>query len=379
MFDADRALSMSYDLAIYRVGALSELAGASDRAVRHDLPYEQLEAAFASLQDRVFKHPRYRTALTEIEKAAKEEYHGAHFADLTEKLGRTTPLSLPTPSDTEADEEFDRSSHLVGLLPSERLNVKIGQFDWIVRIRASFTACSLEFSQALTKLWWTFEGVPADPDPDRRPSERDAAELLKFVHGLEEPALDGLNKAYFGALGEVAKAQKLKYHLGPERIRVRFADNNDVRYSALIDAIRFRGLKPVQIKRAEPETSLALAKEGLLDFGKFVKHTNLPPEPRINPNDSYVDIETWVPGVSAVEARRDFDESVSIVGVAQRPGAVTPYDHLDTVREQRLAENREDRLRASSAARRWTARRVALEAMKLERRRRKNVVSAPAA
>ena len=60
-----------------------------------------------------------------------------------------------------------------------------------------------------------------------------------------------------------------------------------------------------------------------------------------------------------------------ITGIAQRPGARTAFDHLDMAGEQRFVRNEEDRVRAFSAARRWTARLVAEEALRLEHGRRK--------
>jgi hypothetical protein len=364
---------MSYDLAIYRVGAMTQLANGADGILRRPTG-DNLEGEFAKQRDRIPAQPAYCKAMNFIKDAANKFDGNADFLprdDAPERDNQISIFSMPPALDLPPLEDLDHSSHLVGLIPSERLALRIAETDWIVRIRASVTACALEVANGLPKLWWTFEAVPKNRNPDCRPSEEDTAAFLSFVRDLETPALEYLNAAYFGALKEITGVgTKLTSQLGNERLRIRFADNNDIQYAALIYALKFRKLTAMDIERAKP-AQLQPARQGMLGFKKFVNDTNSPTDP-INPETAHLDREIKIAGVEAISARRDCPVSNStwIAGVTQRPRVRTAYDHLYSVREQRVAEYDEWRVRAFSAARRFSGQLAAIEALKLEYKRR---------
>jgi hypothetical protein len=352
---------------------MTQLTNGSDELLRRPKSHD-LEGEFAKQRDRIPHQTAYSAAIKFIKTAATKLDPHADFLPrdgASERDEQISIFSMPPALDLPPLEELDHSSHLVGLVPSEKLAMKTGSTQWIVRIRASATACALEVENGLPKLWWTFEAVPQNPDLDHRPSEKDTAIFLSFVRELETPALEYLNAAYFDALKEITGEKKLTSELGNERLHIRFADSNDPQYAALIDALKFRKLKAADIEHAEPP-ELQAARQGMLDFKKLVTDTNSPKEP-INPETAHVDREIKIAGVEAVSARRDCPVSNStwIAGVTQRPKARTAYDHLDSVRGQRVAEYDEQRVRAFSAARRFTGQLAAIEALRLECKRRK--------
>jgi hypothetical protein len=358
---------MSFDLAIYRVGGLAEQNGDAPVVLKRHSAAE-VEAKFTKQRDLMLEPGGwYDKAKARISAVADADFYPR--GEIPERDGAQTIIIMPPP--LELLDEFDYSSHLVGLLPSERLDVKVGKVTWDVRVRASFTACALEIEDGWPKLWWTFEGVPKDPDPECRPTEEETAAFLSFVHYLEQPALKYLTKAFSDALAEVTGVgEKLSYRLADERLRIRFADNNDVEYAALIDALKLRRLSPKTLK----ETTigpLENARKGMADFERFVKKTNSPQDPPIDPNTAHLETEVKIDGVEAISARRDNDNSTWIAGVAQRANSRTIYDHLAIVREQVLAENEADRVRSRSPARQLSGDLAGIEALKLEVRRRK--------
>ena len=281
---------MSYQLAIYRFGGLAALTRDADLALPRD-KMKSLEACFLEQRDRTERRNEYKAALADILKGVRTEDPKARWAPLDEEDERRI-FSMPPSIDSEFGDELDYSSHLVGLLRSERMIARIGKTSWIIRIRASVTACALEVASGIPKLWWTFEGIPHDPNPDVRPSEKDTTLFLSIVRSLEESSLDHLAAAYFGALAEVTEVSHIKseYDVGPERLRIRFADNDDAAVTAFINALRFRELAPKYIKNATTDI-LSLARQGMREFTKFLKDTNTAEDPAIDPEAAEVDKE----------------------------------------------------------------------------------------
>jgi hypothetical protein len=361
---------MSYDLAICRSGALAAFESPISEPLIALTPHDDVREAFTDQRERITNQRAYDHALRAIESAAKVTFDKR--LDDTDPDVEFSIFSMPPTVDLALDEDLEQSSHLVGLLPSEMMTVTLGDIAWRVRARASVTACALEVAHGLPKMWWTFEGVPADPDPDRRPTETDIARFLGFARALESPAIDHLTTAYFGALREVTRrGEDFKFTLGNDRVRIRFADSNDATYEALIYALRYRGLNAAQIEGAEPGR-LETAKRGLGEFTRLVDDTNPPGEPGIDPATAYVNDKIRIVGVDAVSARHECrkSQSIWIAGVAQRPGSRTAYDHLPIVRDQLLDENDEQNLRDLSAARRLTGHLAGIEALRLEKKRR---------
>lgn len=367
---------MSYRLAIYRFGGLAALSKQMDLAVRRTTRTRTLEEDFLEQRDRTEDRPEYKAMLGKVLAAFTAEDPKARWEPPEQESSRRI-FSMPPTVDSEFADELDYSSHLVGLLRSKRMLAKIGRTDCILRIRASVTACALEVKSGVPKLWWTFEAIPAVGDPDVHPSEKDVRRFFSLVRPLETEAIDELAAAYFGALGEVTNVENMTpedYDVGLERVRIRFADNDDASVTALINALRFRKLAAKQIEDGEGDIS-ALAQEGMREFSLFVKHTNAKNDPPVDPYRAEVDKKIKTPGILAVSSRQETDKDIIITGLAQRPGARTAFDHLDMAGQQRFVRFEEDRVRAFSAARRWTARLLADEALRLERARRQTAVA----
>jgi hypothetical protein len=331
---------------------------------------QEIENRFERQRDAMLDPRQDAEAWYQKAKEAISDRVGAPFQPLnTSREGARTILTMPPP--LELMKHYDHSSHLVGLLPSERLDVKVDGVEWIVRVRASFTACALEITDGWPKIWWTFEGIPKDQNPDNRPSEQSAAKFLCLMQSLQQPALDYLTNAYAAALTEVTGlGDHIRFALSPERLSIRFADNNSVEYGALVDALTFRGLNPKDLRKA-PENIFKVAKAGLADFAGFVNNSN-PSKGRINPETAHIETEVKIPGVDAVTARHECPKSGStwIAGVAHRANARTVYDGLKIVREQLFAENAANRIRSLSPARQLTSDLAGIEALKLEDRLR---------
>jgi hypothetical protein len=253
------------------------------------------------------------------------------------------------------------------------LLITLDGMPWSIRVRASVTACALEVTDGFPKMWWTFEGVPAHPEKGHRLSQDDAERFLGFASRLEEQLLGHLETAYFDALGLVT-GLVVKGKLTPDRLRIRFADNNDQPTSALINALRFRNVTTEEIRNGAD--SLRTAAQGMLEFERFVCGTNAQVAPEIDPDEATAEVR--VRGVEAVMACRDvherFEDSekslLSIAGVAQNPGSRTAYEHLTPVKALRLRQNTEKRIRESSPSRRLSAQLAGYAALTLDDRRR---------
>jgi hypothetical protein len=358
---------MAFDLTIYRVGALARqcVSGPIRRPSG-----ARLISAFRRQRDDIANSPHYIAAIAAIKETARQEDGAADFTDRRALGGRILPdridvFSMPPDVDDHEDEES--STHLVGLLPSERLTCTIGKMTWLIRVRASVTACALEGPKGFPKFWWTFEGVPANPDPDARPTERDAVRLLALSSRIEDKALKLLAKAYFETLSGIISTDPAAQELEAERVRLRFADHGGDEVAALIDVLRFWGVTTTEITSAK-SGQLRFAREGLRDLQSFVKDSV---RSDTKPQAVQTEVSTKVIGVEAVYARQENAKGVTATGFAQKSAGPTPYDHLRQVRDQRLRENAEVNLRAVSPARRFSGRLAGREAILLERSKKR--------
>lgn len=370
---------MSYELIIYRFAAAAEVDPETAQLLKRPSKAD-LVGSFGAQRHEILRQDSFRDAQKKIKDFAITKDKNASFSSGTEGHGRRNSddlddssaiFSMPPPVGWQTKRRPGGSSHLVALLPSDHLKLKIEQTTWSIRIRASVTACALETVSGFPKLWWTFEGVPDKPELDNRLSEDDVVSFFSFVSELEKPLLENLAIAYFNALSDVTRKADLpsKFKLADDRLKIRFADNNGETISALIRALRYSELSPVQLKET-PGVSHQIAKQGMLEFERFVNETNTKIMPAINPNNAHPEVELF--GVEAVVAQRDCKKSrtISVAGVAQLPGSRTPYDHLKAVRMRRLAEKTESRLRKISASRRVSGDFASREALLLDERLR---------
>jgi hypothetical protein len=371
---------MFFDLVTYRFGALAELSVESEQKLKENRPERDgLVEAFRKHRRQILDRPGFRAARALIAEAAGGTSH--YLPGSNERARQpeddfsaaTDVFSMPPALGIARKRRPGEPSHLVGLLPNDQLLITLDGMPWSIRVRASVTACALEVTDGFPKMWWTFEGVPAHPEKGHRLSQEDAERFLGFASRLEEQLLGHLETAYFDALGLVT-GQTVKGKLTPDRLRIRFADNNDQATSALINALRFRNVTTEEIRNGAD--SLRTAAQGMLEFERFVCGTNAQVAPEIDPDEATAEVR--VRGVEAVMACRDvherFEDSekslLSIAGVAQNPGSRSAYDHLTPVKALRLRQNTEKRIRESSPSRRLSAQLAGYAALTLDDRRR---------
>jgi hypothetical protein len=384
---------MPYDLAIYRAGAIAELTEKGEHDI--DRPkLKLLKKAFFEQGQHLLGRREYQAALESIEKIARRIYGSASYLpDPKQKTGADefSRVSLMPPTLTPKQRRvLGDGIHLVGVLPPKLLKCGSGHGTAIINVRASITACALEGPNGLPKLWWTFEIVRRHPERGHRLSRPDVQMFLTFVRDAENTAIKDLSDAYFGALAEVASSanpehrngvKALDHKLGEERLRIRFVDSNDPDVAELIDTLQYGSMGPSQIINSKLE-GIQPARDGMLEFQKFVNATNLkilPPIDAVTMTSSVAELGVNLFGVDGVAARRECPKSktTSIVGVAQRPSLQTPYDDVEPVRLGLLKSATEEVVRKRSASRRVTASLAAREAINLEIKRKSRAASHP--
>jgi len=124
---------------------------------------------------------------------------------------------------------------IVGIFPSERYVLQIGRISWDVRVHPTVTACVLERPDRLTKIWIHFEGVPEDPL--NMPNEQDTRAFVETTTALSDGVLTELRGAYVAALGELGHKPHGCTRFDNARLRICLADNTDLAFSQLVDAL----------------------------------------------------------------------------------------------------------------------------------------------
>lgn len=152
----------------------------------------------------------------------------------------------------------------VASLPYKKIALKVMDIDWVVRTRASLTACALQSGHRQTKLWWTIEGIPIG---DSSPSEEQSAAFSRLAQAMQGDAMKALAEAYDSTLSEVTR-QGAKFDLGGPRLRISLADNEDNPVSELMSALYFehKNLRAIQ---QDSSTELAPARLGLEELKRF--------------------------------------------------------------------------------------------------------------
>lgn len=348
---------MSFDLTISRVCAL---AGEPHRQSADTISRDEIEITFRKQAEKLNESPHYRSAWKALFAIAREldpsskEIHDESFLD---EDGLIDVLTV-------AEDELGKNeapAPFVALFPSRRLSTEVGGIPWIVRARATVTACALQPSGGYTKLWWTFEGIPKDPDPDRRATDCQAAALIAMTKRMEAEAIPLLHKAYRDTLPARA-ARNGDFPLHEERIHVSMSDNDSREVGALIDALAVGKLQPTEIRSART-ASLAPAKAAMIEFDHFVEQvTDLEAAP---PNDA-VKVADDAPGIRGIVFRHeDARRGPVLAGIARRLGARTGYSLLS--RDLKRNAKAEPYLRAISAARPLSARLANKEARAIDR------------
>ncbi len=363
-------IAMACELTINRVGAFSGLAGDLGGA---KFPGEaRVVAAFRELIDRIEEGPLFDKAINAALAAAAE--HG-RVGDLVQtrstdcRLQPSTIIRIPAnfggkPRDGAEAQNTSAKDHLVGLLPSKKFECEFKDRRWFLRLRASFTACALEGRSGLTKLWLSFEGIAADPNPDPscRPTDDEASKFIAITDEMERAAMHTLHAAYRDALFAIIKPKDVVFSLRPNRLRVSMADNDRESIAALLDAMYFDRMGPTAIKKAEDD----LPKKGLRELEHLVGAVS---ENNAKVDDKSLSVTTEMRGVTGVVCqyadRRDARDDTCLVGFARRDGIMAGYEDLSPSMKRKQKE--EEYVRSFSGARPLSAMLANTTALDLER------------
>jgi hypothetical protein len=339
---------MIFDIAISRAASFARAQFAAGAGVK-PLKGEALHSAFQGLAETVASHPSLIGAneaiwkrVIALDPAAEKRCLPSHSRDGTGEL-----VVLNAADDfSAAGNELRDSQALVARMRSKIISVRIADMAWILRTRASVTSCALEGNVRPTKLWWTFEGIPADTNPDRRPTEHHVKAFLDVVAELERAGRDGLRIAYQEALPAAVKAKgKAKLRSHAERLNITLTEcvNNEV--DSLLDAMYLDEQGVSDIRSSEDE-ELEEARVGMSEFERFV-HCVAGSNARIE--DASVTLATEIPRVKAVLWHGQEATNKLVVGFARRVGAKVGLGLLTP--DERRAELTEERIRLRSAAR----------------------------
>jgi hypothetical protein len=278
--------------------------------------------------------------------AEAPDFREPRAEDITE--AETQQIRIRRVSLSSAD---DAEWTLVGTLPGLRFECTAtseasgNRRDWIVRARASVTACAIQDGGRNTKLWWTFEGVPSDDDPTNRPTSEDISAFIALTDKMADAATTSLYLAYRAAIEQTTDVDLNDFFLRENRIRVRMTDSNDYSVEALLDAVYYENVDVSEIRK-DPER--ASAREGLVLFERFVSDVT-----KLNvriPNKS-LHVEGRFDGFKGIFYRVVVHEKDTVVaGFGQQSGLVSGLENAVAPEKRRL-QKQENHLRAMSASR----------------------------
>jgi len=249
---------------------------------------------------------------------------------------------------------------IVGLFKSYRYKMRFENMDWDLRIRPSVTACVLERADRLSKLWWTYEAVPADllGAPHPQSCER----FVKMTTEISETALPALRRAYIDALDPHKRQSECKLEFA--RLRVSLLDNTELPFSKLVDAMLLSG---VSFAEAAGGKFGADTQEGARMVVRFIEETT---KQKLNP--AIVKLATRGPGLAAVHcnAMPEADLTKSeyryvIAGLASAINMIS--SNLPTSDEWKKRSQSPDLIRSISAARPLSAALADIAARGLDR------------
>jgi hypothetical protein len=362
---------MRFDLTISRTGAL---AGAAIRTTngQRRLCDTKIVGTFREQAEDLWQRPPYKAAEKAIldvigDKTRSDKPVEFLKGGLARGGGLESVQVTTMPSDPD---EAPRAAPgvlpaIVALLPARRVRCEVDGIPWVVRTRASVTACALQQQNGLAKVWWTFEGIPQS-DPLVRPSETQAANFLQLTEQMAEAALPGLRKAFRESLRKVSDAPIGEYDTQDDAIRISIADTDDQPVGALFDALYFSNQLPSDIRKEGGHLPDAL--QGLNAFETFVDAV-AGVEPPIE--DRKVSTNDSAPGARAVLFRETEKPVVTIAGFARHAGPSIALEFLSPA--QQREEKSEDYVRATSAARPISARLAGDHAIALEARAHKRI------
>jgi hypothetical protein len=257
----------------------------------------------------------------------------------------------------------------VGILPSTKLKVLIetpdgqSRMEWILRARCSVTACALHESKRQSKIWITFEGVPANVDPHNRPTEQNVVDFVALTDRMERASMTFFHEAYGLALKRTRPEVSLRnFRLSKPRIRVRMTDTTDPRVSALLD-VMYSGARTITEIREGGTPTLMRAQKGLHEFESLLRE--IEGHNVINPQLHTADGPMGPKGAVYRTVDRKTKDTI-VIGVGIQVGTAKGQEDLPP--EKRVLDMQEDYIRTASAVRSISANVAQVEAIKLERR-----------
>jgi hypothetical protein len=351
---------MNYELTISRIGAL---AGTTRAPLRGE-DFQTVLQAFRKQLDAMLGR---NLAFDKGNAAIIAEAPGARCVKVSKENTNEKILTYRILSE-EAVKGSDGWTW-VGILPSTKMKVSIQSpdarrhMDWILRARCSVTACALHESKRQSKIWITFEGVPANVDPLNRPSEQNVADFVALTDRMEKASMEFFHEAYGAALKRTRPEVSLRnFRLSKPRIRVRMTDTTDPHVSALLD-VMYSGARTVAEIREGGTPTLMRAQMGLHEFEKLLRQIG-------GHNVSHPQLQTADGPMGPKGAvYRTVDRKTRdtiVIGVGIQVGTVKGQEDLPP--EKRVLDMKEGYIRAASAVRPISANVAQVEAIRLERR-----------
>ena len=322
--------------------------------------YRQLEAMYQHRLDPIYAAILERAAALDValvEQEPEQDELELLVVQDSEPSRDLEQLFAPPEGLSEPEPQF---APIVGLFRPRRFKMTAGSSTWDVRVRPSVTACVLENEGRLSKLWWTFEGVPAGVS-----TEDDSVQFVMITTKLAEAALPDLREAYTKALVEVTGRDFGPHRMTGNQLRVSLADNTDSSFSRLVDAMTFSSVPFVEAVVAEGDAKLRAGADEVANFiTRTIGHAAEP---------SQIELKTGQGGLAAVFTM-PVEEATStpgaekfvISGLASSIGMISNSRSLAP--EWTKATTTPDLVRSISAARPLSARIANTGARQLDRR-----------
>lgn len=347
---------MAYELSINRVMALcafDKTLDASERRIQGKelvkLFYEQMDDIFKHRLNKIYSKLEQADALKEF--VLKAQGGNARVAEpeidiFKEARGDAADIKGVS-AHLLKNADAPTTNRLVGRFQSRRFHFRTKSMKWDLRIRPSITACAVERMDGIAKLWWAFEGVPANSGAAARPTENEAVEFIKATNAIGEVALPLLRKAYVASLEAVTHRSTSKLRPIDRHIRVSIADNNGLPFAKLVDALFLKGASFADVRKGRYDADAA---KGAAELVTFIEKTS-----GRTPDDSSIEINTALPGMAAVYCKLDWPSTTAdgkrtlVAGLANSASMISA--EVPSTEEWRMAENKPEVLRSVSAAR----------------------------
>jgi len=352
---------MNFDVAISRVATYATPVFTAQRLGSFPTGVD-LRSKFRRQADLIATDPDFRRAQDEILKVLKkstDDFVRLPCAKAGAKDG-TGDIQVLNIRSEFLGSETESSDALYARLKSDRYQLRIKDAVWILRTRASATSCALEGKDRPTKLWWTFEGIPAIGDVNRRPHEDDVVRLLQITDDLERAARDGFKAAFERTLFKVLETEGC-LDTDKREVHICAMESVDDNVDALLDAVYFDGRQPSAIS-ASTRDDLAEARKGISLFDRFVRKTI---GEKAVINDATIFFPRGIPRLKGIFCRHEIENKTYIIGFARKTGARIGDDLLSE--SEQSAELAEENVRLRSAARPLSAWLANAEAMSHEK------------